>query len=264
MKKYGLVLLVVVSIFVVGCSKKTVGPSTCQNDSECTVDRDGKTFAGVCYFGKCQECVNTTDCPAAHVCMEQKCEPRCESDIECGQEKYCGSSGACLAKCKDDTSCSDGEACLSGKCVAGFAACESNTDCASGFSCDSGLCSKEGVYQLALDNTCDPTARVYFDFNRFNLREDDMSTAEKVAVCLKKNPLATLRIDGHTDSRGSVAYNVSLGENRARTLKNYLVRSGISEDRVTINSFGEAMPLNRENTPEAHAQNRRDEITLEQ
>jgi len=66
-----------------------------------------------------------------------------------------------------------------------------------------------------------------------------------------------IQIEGHCDSRGSIEYNLALGERRAKSVKAYLVSLGIEANRLNIISFGEEKPLADGDTESAHAQNRR-------
>ncbi len=74
---------------------------------------------------------------------------------------------------------------------------------------------------------------------------------------LKLNPSLTIEIQGHTDSRGSEAYNQSLSERRAAAVKNELIAHGINASRLTTVGFGESKPVASNNTEEGMAQNRR-------
>lgn len=240
-----------------GCTTKTVKPSTCSSDADC----DG-VGGGVCYFGKCEECVKDGDCDEGDLCVNKSCAKTCQSDVNCEDGQYC-SAGACHNKCNTDNPCAEGEACVTGKCVEGFAACTDDSGCNDGFTCDAGLCSKEGQYQMASGMVCDGSMRVNFAFNSYRLQKEYYDVADSVATCLKSNPNARLRVEGHTDDRGSTEYNLSLGENRAKAFVSYLANLGVDTNRVTIVSYGEEKPLNRDATEEAWAQNRRDEVIVE-
>jgi len=85
---------------------------------------------------------------------------------------------------------------------------------------------------------------------------------EQVLPVLRKNADLRLRIDGHTDSRGSEAYNQSLSERRAQSVKDYLVGAGISADRLEVRGFGESRPIAPNDTPDNLQLNRRTELTV--
>ncbi len=83
-----------------------------------------------------------------------------------------------------------------------------------------------------------------------------------VVAIMKDNPDMLLAIDGHTDSDGSEEMNQTLSENRANTVKNYLVSKGIDESRITATGHGELKPIATNKTAAGKAQNRRSELTL--
>lgn len=79
---------------------------------------------------------------------------------------------------------------------------------------------------------------IYFDFDKYDLRARDKEILDRNAQTLKENPTATIRIEGNCDERGTVEYNIPLGENRARAAKDYLVKLGIDPDKISILSYG--------------------------
>jgi peptidoglycan-associated lipoprotein len=82
------------------------------------------------------------------------------------------------------------------------------------------------------------------------------------AAFLKKNPKMKIQIEGHCDERGTVEYNLALGERRANNTKRYLVSLGITSDRISTISFGKEMPLDPGHNEEAWAKNRRAHIVV--
>lgn len=83
---------------------------------------------------------------------------------------------------------------------------------------------------------------IYFAFDRSELDEESRKKLSENADWLKKDPARTLTIEGHTDEVGTPEYNLGLGERRARTTKDYLVRLGIQEKRISIITYGEERP----------------------
>ena len=110
--------------------------------------------------------------------------------------------------------------------------------------------------------TAELQERVHFDFDRSDVRDDDMANLDRKAAILMANPAVQIRIAGHADERGSDEYNLALGNRRAESAKRYLVNKGIDTGRIGIVSFGEERPLNPASTEEAWAQNRRNEFDL--
>ncbi len=98
---------------------------------------------------------------------------------------------------------------------------------------------------------------IYFDFDRYEVRPEDAPILKENAALLKKYPNVKIQIEGHCDERGTIEYNLALGERRANSTKNYLVSLGISPERVSIISYGEEKPLDPGHNEEAWAKNRR-------
>jgi peptidoglycan-associated lipoprotein len=99
---------------------------------------------------------------------------------------------------------------------------------------------------------------IRFDFDRYDVRpEDTVVLKENAAVLMTKLPKAKIQIEGHCDERGTVEYNLALGERRANSAKKYLISLGISEDRISTISYGEEKPFDPGHTEEAWAKNRR-------
>ena len=99
---------------------------------------------------------------------------------------------------------------------------------------------------------------VYFDFDQYNLDNDDRSTLRDTAEWLKKNPLARVELEGHCDERGASEYNLALGAKRAQAAKDYLVSLGVAENRLSTISYGEEIPVCRDVAESCWQQNRRD------
>ena len=102
-----------------------------------------------------------------------------------------------------------------------------------------------------------PLKDVYFDFDRYDLREDAREILKANSAWLKANPAAQVQIEGHCDERGTTEYNVALGSRRAESAKDYLVTLGTSADRLSTISYGEEVPVCREQTEECWQNNRR-------
>jgi peptidoglycan-associated lipoprotein len=89
---------------------------------------------------------------------------------------------------------------------------------------------------------------VYFEFDSSELDEAARAKLEENADWLKKDPARTLTIEGHTDEVGTPEYNLGLGERRAQTSRDYLIRLGIDAKRVSIITFGEEKPAGTEDS----------------
>ncbi len=105
-------------------------------------------------------------------------------------------------------------------------------------------------------------APIFFDFDKYDLRSGDREILKRNADQLVENPEATIRIEGHCDERGTVEYNLALGEKRARAAMQFLVDMGVDPSRLSIASYGEEKPLDPGHDERAWAKNRRVEFVL--
>jgi len=103
---------------------------------------------------------------------------------------------------------------------------------------------------------------VSFAYDSFKIAPSEISKIEKVAAYMKSNRSARLIAEGHCDERGSKEYNVSLGENRALSVRAYLIELGISAAHIQTRSYGEEQPLNPGHNEAAWSLNRRVEFAL--
>ncbi|MEQ9350948.1 MAG: OmpA family protein [Vicingaceae bacterium] len=103
---------------------------------------------------------------------------------------------------------------------------------------------------------------IYFQFNQYALSENDRGILDLVIDVLKNYSSANVELVGHTDNIGSDAVNMRFGEVRAISAMRYLKRHGISEDRISIESKGETMPVASNETSEGRAKNRRVEVSI--
>jgi peptidoglycan-associated lipoprotein len=98
---------------------------------------------------------------------------------------------------------------------------------------------------------------IHFDFDRSEIRSSEVAVLEANGDWLKANREILIIIEGHCDERGTEAYNLALGERRARAVRDYLMTKGVAADRMTTVSYGEDRPVCREQTEECWQKNRR-------
>ena len=103
---------------------------------------------------------------------------------------------------------------------------------------------------------------VYFPFNSSDLRERSRLHLDNNVEFLKKFDKLKVQIEGHCDERGSVQYNLALGEKRSKAIKNYLIASGIESNRITTVSFGKERPISLEHSENSWAKNRRGNFVI--
>ena len=105
--------------------------------------------------------------------------------------------------------------------------------------------------------------RVFFEFDRYDLKPDARSVIEKQATWLDQNRQVVVTIAGHADERGTREYNLALGERRANSIRDYLVALGVDTNRVKVTSFGKERPVDPRSTVEAWSQNRRGVLVVD-
>ncbi len=105
-------------------------------------------------------------------------------------------------------------------------------------------------------------APVYFGYDSFQLAPEEVAKIEQVADFMTQNTRAVLIVEGHCDERGSNEYNLSLGEQRALSIRSYLANLGIAADRIQSRSFGEERPAVQGTGEAAWRMNRRGEFAL--
>ena len=106
------------------------------------------------------------------------------------------------------------------------------------------------------------TEPVYFDFDNADIKPEYRPLLQKKADWMKANPEARVRIEGHCDDRGTVEYNVALGEKRAIRVMNYLISLGVPARRLSTISYGEERPAVAGQDEESWEKNRRAEFRL--
>ena len=103
----------------------------------------------------------------------------------------------------------------------------------------------------------------HFAFDSAKLTPAGEAILDEAVAVMNKHQSINVRIEGHTDSVGSDAYNMKLGQRRADSVESYLVGKGISASRLSTVSFGETKPIASNDTAEGRAQNRRVDLVVE-
>jgi peptidoglycan-associated lipoprotein len=105
-------------------------------------------------------------------------------------------------------------------------------------------------------------ADIHFDFDKYVLRPQDRDTLAKAAEWIKENHPKMVTIEGNCDERGTVEYNLALGQRRASEAEKYLVTLGVNEKILKAISYGKERPLDPGHDEEAWAKNRRDHFVV--
>ena len=131
------------------------------------------------------------------------------------------------------------------------------------------------VVPVTIDGPQDPTALepsaarapvervVYFDYDRAELQPEYLDIVARHGRWLAQNPQGRVRLEGHTDERGSREYNIALGERRAKTVSRMLQLQGVSSAQLRTVSYGEELPVDEGHDPQAWSKNRRVNIIYE-
>lgn len=105
--------------------------------------------------------------------------------------------------------------------------------------------------------------KVQFEFNSAELKDVSFSLLDEVSAVMKDNPqIEQLQVEGHTDTTGTLARNRTLSQQRAESVRNYLVKQGIAKKRLIAKGFGPDKPIASNDTPEGQEANRRVEFNI--
>lgn len=234
------------------CCGAGCGPTypACENDKHCSEKGE------YCRERICSQCRESKHCPGAAndpcvTCQNGACgrtQGCCATKLDCGSGKKCAAN-RCVPECASAADCSDGQSCNDrGACVAKGQRCSSDADCGAGKRCSAGAC-------VSADGSCQMSP-IPFAFNEANLTSDAQQGISDNAACLKEKGKTNVTIEGHCDERGTDAYNLELGNRRARAVKRYLagLLPGV---KIRTVSYGKTRPVCTEATESCWERNRR-------
>jgi peptidoglycan-associated lipoprotein len=104
---------------------------------------------------------------------------------------------------------------------------------------------------------------VFFEFDRWTISDQGRQALQISVEWLRSNPSKKLTIQGHCDERGTAAYNLVLGEKRARSIRQHLLDLGVKADRLRTVSYGKERPFCQERTEQCYQQNRRGHLSVQ-
>jgi len=219
-----LLALPVLALFLAGCPAKPKD-GECKTSEDCSAQEGyGKT----CVEGRCQECGQDTDCKAGFVCRSLKCVPRPE--------------------CERSDDCPSGKACQAGKCMT--VAPPPPVTPVEPVSTEPSPCPVGGGKLLP----------VYFAFDRAVLTPESQAELTKNAACIKDKGFTKVTVEGNCDDRGTVEYNLQLGQRRAEAAKKFLVNLGVPARSIQAVSYGKERPVCSDPTEACWQKNRRDDV----
>jgi OmpA-OmpF porin, OOP family len=103
---------------------------------------------------------------------------------------------------------------------------------------------------------------VLFDTGSANLKAGSLQNMYPLVEYLRNHGDSMVKIEGHTDDRGSADYNINLSQMRAESVRNFLINNGIASERISAQGMGEDYPVATNATPSGRQQNRRVEVTI--
>ncbi|MDH5251935.1 MAG: peptidoglycan-associated lipoprotein Pal [Nitrospira sp.] len=103
---------------------------------------------------------------------------------------------------------------------------------------------------------------VFFAYDSFAISEEGRQVLARNAEWIKSNPGVYVKVEGHCDERGTSAYNLVLGEKRAKAARNYLVELGVAPKQLSIVSYGKERPVCTEHAESCYSQNRRGHVVV--
>ena len=104
---------------------------------------------------------------------------------------------------------------------------------------------------------------VYFEFDRWALTNEGKKNLAESAAALKQNPSVKILVEGHCDERGTIEYNLVLGEKRAQETRRYLQTLGVTNP-VGVTSYGKERPVCTEHDESCYWKNRRAHLAVEE
>jgi OOP family OmpA-OmpF porin len=128
--------------------------------------------------------------------------------------------------------------------------------------CDGALAPKPAAASGVSQSKITLQADTLYDFDKASLKPEGMATLDKIARDLSKIKLEVIIAVGNTDSVGSDAYNMALGQRRAQSVKAYLTSKGVDGSRIYTESKGKSNPVASNATAEGRAKNRRTDIEV--
>ncbi len=120
--------------------------------------------------------------------------------------------------------------------------------------------SRDGSAMLKDPNNILSKRQIYFEYDKFEIKDEYKGLVEAHAKYLRENPAAKMLIQGNADERGSREYNVGLGQRRSDTVKRALILLGAKDGQIESVSLGEEKPMCSEHAEGCWAKNRRDDM----
>lgn len=237
-----------------GCGPKY---PNCVNDEHC------KAKGEFCVDKKCAQCRLASQCANAATdpcvtCDKGACGRKadcCANNLDCKSGQKC-SETRCVAECGSDQDCPAGRSCNEeGACIAAVVGCTGDGDCQGGLTCQQGRCvNAQGECQITT---------VHFDYNDSQLTGDAQDAIGANVKCMKEKKMGKrIVLEGHCDERGTDAYNLELGNRRARAVRKFLSQVFPKLKLKTV-SYGKTRPVCQSADESCWNRNRRVEFRFQ-
>src|SRR5580700_10200987 len=115
-KKFVIFCMVLAVPLIFGACNKKPTKKMCKTNVDCRLDASGNVLNGVCHQGKCEECVENTDCTGLKQCINFRCETTCQLDADCGADMHC-ENNICMKDCVSNSACGPDKVCARGRCL---------------------------------------------------------------------------------------------------------------------------------------------------
>ncbi len=123
-------------------------------------------------------------------------------------------------------------------------------------------CPKKYALVVVTEQKIELKQTVFFDTNKATIKSVSFALLDDVALAMKDNPKISVEIQGHTDSQGNDNFNLKLSQQRAESVRTYLIKRGVGSDRMVAKGYGENVMIADNRTAEGRAQNRRVEFVI--
>ncbi|TXD37105.1 OmpA family protein [Lujinxingia vulgaris] len=224
------------------------------------------TYVAACEEGACAYRSSTSTCGEGTVCgSDEAGQAACVAQAECEVDGDCATIPA--PTCEDNMLTTYAGVCVEGSCdyVASETACEEGFEC--GLSRGTPACVQETELVTIDEETqrIEISEIVYFATGSAQIEERSYELLNQVAQVLENNPqVEMVRIEGHTDNVGRASSNLRLSQDRATSVREYLIGRGIDAERLRAEGIGQERPIADNSTDTGRARNRRVEFHIEQ
>ncbi len=123
-------------------------------------------------------------------------------------------------------------------------------------------CPKKYTLVVITEKKIELKQTVFFDTNKATIKPVSFALLDDVALAMRDNPKIKVEVQGHTDSVGNDAFNLKLSQSRAESVRTYLLKKGITSDRMDPKGYGENVPIADNRTTDGRSQNRRVEFVI--